>query len=52
MPLNENFNEQLQELLDNAISRGKYENTYAATNLWEYWSEGVQNWFNVNAEVP
>ncbi len=52
LPLNEKFNEQLQELLDKAISQGKYENTYAATNLWEYWAEGVQNWFNVNAEVP
>jgi len=52
LPLNENFNEQLQELLDKAILEGKYENTYAATNLWEYWAEGVQNWFNVNAEVP
>jgi len=30
---------------------GKYYKTYAATNLWEYWAEGVQDWFNVNAEV-
>lgn len=52
LPLNEKFNDQLQELLDKAISEGKYENTYAATNLFEYWAEGVQNWFNVNAEVP
>ena len=42
----------MQELLDKAISEGKYKNTYAATNIWEYWAEGVQNWFNVNAEVP
>lgn len=24
---------------------------YASTNIEEYWAEGVQNWFNVNAEV-
>ncbi len=46
------FNNLLQEKLDKAIAAGKYKKTYAATNLWEYWAEGVQNWFNVNAEVP
>ena len=46
------FNKLLQEKLDKAIAKGKYKKTYAATNIWEYWAEGVQNWFNVNAEVP
>lgn len=45
------FNGLLQEKLDKAIAEGKYKRTYAATNLWEYWAEGVQNWFNVNTEV-
>jgi len=52
LPVREDFNAILQDLLDNAISDGKYNNTYAATNIWEYWAEGVQNWFDVNAEVP
>lgn len=52
LPVREDFNAILQDLLDNAISQGKYNNTYAATNIWEYWAEGVQNWFDVNAEVP
>lgn len=52
LPVREDFNAILQDLLDNAISEGKYSNTYAATNIWEYWAEGVQNWFDVNAEVP
>lgn len=52
LPVREDFNAILQDLLDNAISEGKYNNTYAATNIWEYWAEGVQNWFDVNAEVP
>nr|WP_319571114.1 hypothetical protein [uncultured Draconibacterium sp.] len=50
-PLYPDFNKLLQEKLDKAIAAGKYKNTYAATNLYEYWAEGVQNWFNVNAEV-
>jgi len=37
---------------DKALAEGKWKNTYTATNIWEYWAEGVQNWFNVNAEVP
>ncbi len=45
------FNDLLQEKLDAAMARGLYKNTYAATDFWEYWAEGVQNWFNVNAEV-
>lgn len=51
LPLDSTFNGLLQEKLDAAMAAGKYKNTYAATNIWEYWAEGVQNWFNVNAEV-
>ena len=49
---NPDFNEKLQILYDRAIADGKWENTYAITNVWEYFAEGVQDWFNVNAEVP
>lgn len=52
LPSHPEFNEVLQKALDDAKSKGKWENTYAATNLWEYWAEGVQSWFNVNGEVP
>ncbi|MGV8094603.1 MAG: hypothetical protein AB2L24_22340 [Mangrovibacterium sp.] len=52
LPLYPEFNDLLQEKLDRAIGQGKYKRTYAAENIWEYWAEGVQNWFNVNAEVP
>ncbi len=51
IPLDSTFNGLLQEKLDEAMASGKYGDTYAATNIWEYWAEGVQNWFNVNAEV-
>jgi len=51
LPLDSTFNNLLQEKLYASMAEGKYKNTYAATNIWEYWAEGVQNWFNVNAEV-
>ncbi len=45
------FNDKLDKLLKKAIAKGKYANTYAKTDIYEYWAEGVQDWFNVNAEV-
>ncbi|MDD4698605.1 MAG: hypothetical protein PHR52_13890 [Fermentimonas sp.] len=50
-PIDDNFNNRLQVSLDEAIANGRWINTYAATNIAEYWAEGVQNWFDVNAEV-
>ena len=44
-------NDKLQAMLDKAVAEGKYANTYAKTDVAEYWAEGVQDWFNVNAEV-
>ena len=51
LPIDTTFNQKLHQLRDAAIAAKKYVNTYAITNIWEYWAEGVQNWFNVNAEV-
>ncbi len=45
------FNNELQISLDKALAKGRWKNVYASTNVSEYWAEGVQNWFNVNAEV-
>lgn len=50
--VDEGINDLLQESLDAALAEGKYQNVYAATDFKEYWAEGVQDWFNVNAEVP
>ena len=46
------FNKKLEKLLNQAVAKGKYANTYAKTDIAEYWAEGVQDWFNVNAEAP
>lgn len=52
VPVDTSFNTMLQKQLDIALAQGKFVNTYAATNIQEYFAEGVQDWFNVNAEVP
>ena len=46
------INEKLDKLLANAKARGIYANTYRLENGMEYFAEAVQDWFNVNAEVP
>ena len=46
------INARLQNLLDKALAEGRFVNTYASVDIYEYWAEGVQNWFNVNAEMP
>lgn len=52
LQVNPDINDRLTALLGKARSEGRYANTYASTDIYEYWAEGVQNWFNVNAEVP
>lgn len=42
---------ELKDALEAARASGKWLNTYAGSNPEEYWAEGVQDWFNVNAEV-
>lgn len=52
IPIDTTFNRLLQKQMDAVIAQGKYMDTYAITNVMEYFAEGVQTWFNVNAEVP
>lgn len=51
MFIDTSFNSTLQKYLDMAKAEGKWLNTYAGTNIWEYFAEGVQDWFNVNGEA-
>jgi len=46
------INDRIKKCMDEALAQGKWKDTYAGTNFEEYWAEGVQDWFNVNAEVP
>ncbi|KAI8606868.1 hypothetical protein BC830DRAFT_1175982 [Chytriomyces sp. MP71] len=34
-----------------AMKKGLFPNTYAATNQYEYWAEGVESWFDCNLLV-
>ena len=49
--IDKNINKELRQALNNAKAKGLWKNTYAATNIDEYFAEGVQDWFNVNAKV-
>ena len=46
------FNSRLQQLYEQAKSSGKLDGTYRVTDKEEYLAEAVQDWFNVNAEMP
>jgi hypothetical protein len=43
------FEPQLKECYAWAVAKGFWRNTYAETNLAEYWAEGVQSYFDANA---
>lgn len=51
-PVDASIDERLSKALEKALAEGKWRDTYAATNIYEYWAEGVQSWFNVNTEAP
>ena len=46
----DDFNDRLMQAYNAALAAGLWINTYAAVNYEEYWAEGVQSWFNCNAE--
>ena len=48
-PIDRRFDAKLRQLHKNALAKGLWRNTRAATNHEEYWSEGVQSWFDANA---
>lgn len=44
------FDRRLREAHHSATNAGLWRGTYAFTNPYEYWAEGVQNWFDNNRE--
>ena len=40
------FHNRLRTTYDEALRKGLWRGTYAATNAREYWAEGTQYWFN------
>src|SRR3954454_11151083 len=44
------FEPRLRKAFDEATKKVLWKGTYAASNLHEYWAEGVQSWFDTNCE--
>lgn len=40
--------DRLSKLYEQAMAEGLWANTYAATNVQEYWAEATQSWFDCN----
>jgi hypothetical protein len=45
------FDARFNRVHSNAMRRGLFKNTYAATDYHEFWAEGVQSWFDANLEA-
>lgn len=48
--LDPKFKSRVRAARDQALAAGLWKNTYAATDVEEYWAEGVQDWFDNNRE--
>ena len=46
------FDGRLKQLYENAKAAGILDGTYRITDHMEYFAEAIQDWFNVNAEMP
>ena len=46
------FDSRLKQCYENAKANGILAGTYRETDKEEYFAEAVQDWFNVNAEMP
>ena len=42
------FDDRLRTTYNAAMARGLWKNTYASTNMSEYWAQGVGTWFHAN----
>ena len=49
-PIDKRFDDKLRQLHVSALGRGLWKKTCAAKNHEEYWAEGVQSWFDANAQ--
>ena len=48
--LDRGFVKELETTYKAALAQGLWKGCYAATNKEEYWAEGVQSWFDANAQ--
>src|SRR5690606_1328193 len=50
--IDKTFRPRLQKAFEAVKESGVWKNTYAISNLDEYWAEGVQSWFDCNQKGP
>ena len=48
--VNPTFQPRLRKVYDDAKAKELWKNTYAISNVSEYWAEGVQSWFDTNRQ--
>ncbi|MBT3567906.1 MAG: hypothetical protein HN494_03590, partial [Opitutae bacterium] len=48
--LDPTFQDRLDDVFAKATTEGLWKSTYAATNVMEYWAEGVQSWYGSNRQ--
>ncbi len=48
--LDPKFDAKLDKAFNDAMKKGLWKGTYAATNRMEYWAEGAQSWFDANLQ--
>ncbi len=51
-PGGEEFRSRLESLYNAAMNADLWQNTYASTNVWEYWAETVTFWFHEFMRQP
>lgn len=48
--IDKEFDNKLKHLYEKALEKGLWKGTYAVEDHGEYWSEGVQSWFDANRQ--
>jgi hypothetical protein len=46
----DDFEDNLRDAFDDALASGILDDTYRNSNIQEYWAEGVQDWYDTNAQ--
>lgn len=49
--IDKGFEQELMSIYKDALAKGLWANTYAASNHNEYWAEGVQSWYDQNVQA-
>jgi len=48
--IDKDFDKNLKAIYEKALAKGLWKNTYAGSNVGEYWAEGVQSYYDANRQ--